>query len=221
MKIEIESNLLRYVLRDAYFITGTAYAGKSTAVRLLAERHGGICCGENYHEALSAAIDPEHQPNLSYFDTMSGWPEFLSRTPEQYDAWIVGGAREAAGMELLLLTQLAVQGKKLFVDTNLPLETLHAIASPNHVAVMVCPQSMSVGRFFDRPDAEKQFLYQQLLAMPNPDAALDNYRRILEKINSPEVVEGFLHSGFFTLMRDEGRTPEETLRLLEQHFQLN
>lgn len=66
MKIEIEANLLRYLLRGAYFITGTAYAGKSTAARLLAERHGGICCGENYHDALSAAIDPEHQPNLRY-----------------------------------------------------------------------------------------------------------------------------------------------------------
>lgn len=220
MKIEIESNLLRCVLRDAYFITGTAYAGKSTAVRLLAERHGGICCGENYHDALTAAIDPEHQPNLSYFSTMSGWPEFLSRTPEQYDAWITGCSREAAGMELLLLTQLAAQGKKLFVDTNIPLETLHAVASPNHVAVMVCSQIMSVGRFFDRPDAEKQFLYQQLLAMPDPDAALANYRRILEKINSPEHYDEYVHSGFFTYVRTEESTQDEALRALETHFQL-
>ena len=34
---------------DAYFITGTAYAGKSTMVKLLAEKYGGIFCGENYH----------------------------------------------------------------------------------------------------------------------------------------------------------------------------
>ena len=186
--------------------------GKLAALDRISIHSGG--------NALNAAIDPEHQPNLSYFDTMSGWPEFLSRTPEQYDAWIVGGSREAAGMELLLLTQLATQGKKLFVDTNILLETLHAIASPNHVAVMVCPQSMSVERFFDRPDAEKQFIYQQLLAMPDPDAALNNYRRILEKINSPEHYDEYVHSGFFTYVRTEESTQDEALRALEAHFQL-
>ena len=30
---------------NAYFINGTAYAGKSTMVQLLAEKYGGICCG--------------------------------------------------------------------------------------------------------------------------------------------------------------------------------
>ena len=30
---------------DAYFINGSAYAGKSTLVRLLAQKHGGIACG--------------------------------------------------------------------------------------------------------------------------------------------------------------------------------
>ena len=53
------------------------------------------------------------------------------------------------------------------------------------------------------------------------EAVLANFRACLEKINSPGVVEDYLRSGFFTLMRDEGRAPAETLRLLEQHFQLN
>ena len=57
--------------------------------------------------------------------------------------------------------------------------------------------------------------------MPDAPTVLANFRACLEKINSPEVMEAFLRSGFFTLMRDERRTPEDTLRLLEQHFQLN
>ena len=39
-------------IANAYFITGTAYAGKSTIVKLLAEKHNGIACRENYHEEL-------------------------------------------------------------------------------------------------------------------------------------------------------------------------
>ena len=37
---------------NAYFITGTAYAGKSTMVKLLAEKYNGILCEENYHDQL-------------------------------------------------------------------------------------------------------------------------------------------------------------------------
>lgn len=37
--MHIEHNILRYYLRNVWFITGTAYAGKSTAVRMLAERY--------------------------------------------------------------------------------------------------------------------------------------------------------------------------------------
>ncbi len=37
--MKIENNILRYYLRNVYFITGTAYAGKSTAVKLLADSY--------------------------------------------------------------------------------------------------------------------------------------------------------------------------------------
>ncbi len=60
MEIGIKSNILKYVLQNTYFINGTAYAGKSTMVKLLAQRHGGICCGENYHDVLMDAVDVEN-----------------------------------------------------------------------------------------------------------------------------------------------------------------
>ena len=37
---------------NAYFIIGTAYAGKSTMVKELAKRHNGIACEENYHDKI-------------------------------------------------------------------------------------------------------------------------------------------------------------------------
>ena len=36
--MEIANNILKHYLKNVYFITGTAYAGKSTAVNMLAER---------------------------------------------------------------------------------------------------------------------------------------------------------------------------------------
>jgi dephospho-CoA kinase len=58
--MKIENSILKHYLKNVYFITGTAYAGKSTAVKMLAERYGMLCCGENYHAELDSLIDIEH-----------------------------------------------------------------------------------------------------------------------------------------------------------------
>ncbi len=51
---------------NVYFVNGTAYAGKSTLVKLLAERNNGIACEENYHDALLNELDAAEFPNLCY-----------------------------------------------------------------------------------------------------------------------------------------------------------
>lgn len=220
MKLQIESNVIRYLLRNTYFINGTAYAGKSTMIKLLSEKYDGIHCGENYHDALMDAIDVEHQPNLSYFETMSGWQEFISRTPEKYDAWIMGSSREAADLEIVKLIQLSAQGKKVFVDTNIPLAILKEISDYDHVAIMLNPQSMSVEMFFDREDEEKQFLYRQIQQAPDPEKAMENFKNCIAKINSPEHYREFEESGFFTYIRKEASTISEALAAIEKHFKL-
>lgn len=56
----IENNILRHYLKNVYFITGTAYAGKSTMVKMLAEQYNLICCGENYHcKVTDEVAEPE------------------------------------------------------------------------------------------------------------------------------------------------------------------
>lgn len=220
MKTCIESNLLKSLFQNVYFINGTAYAGKSTAVKNLAERFGGVLCDENYHDQLTHLIDPEHQPNLCYFQTMSGWEEFLNRPAKDYAAWIDGSSREAAELEILHLIRLSQTDRPIFVDTNIHLETLREISDYNHVAVMLSPQSTSVDRFFDRSDPEKQFLLKQIGLTQNPEQTMANFRASMAEINSPEHYRAFEESGFFVLVRDESRTPAETCDILAKHFKL-
>lgn len=77
-----------------------------------------------------------------------------------------------------------------------------------------------MNRFFDRPDKEKQFLYQLLLKEENPDKAIENFRECLRRINSKENYDMFLNSGFNVILRDEERTVEETLLLVEKALKL-
>ena len=174
----------------------------------------------NYHDIFMKHINKEHQPNLSYFDTMKDWQEFISRTPDEYAAWIDGCSKEAESLEIIRLFQLVAEDKKIFVDTNISLETLREISDYQHIAVMLCPQSMSVERFFDRSDPEKRFILAQLNQAENPEKAMENYRKCLEKINAKEVYDKYANSGFYTIVRDENSTIDNTLQKLIEHFEL-
>ncbi len=206
---------------NVYFINGTAYAGKSTMVKLLAQEYDGIACEENYHDRLLPELDPAEFPCLCYTRDLADWHDFIRRTPEEYEAWYDGVTKECETLELRILPELAKQGKPVFVDTNICPETLKTISDRQHVLIMLADPEISVRRFFERPDREKQFLYRLLQAEPDPAAAMENFRRGLARINSRERYDRFLRAGFPVLHRDERRTPAQTLALAEQIFGLS
>lgn len=205
---------------NVYFINGTAYAGKSTMVKLLAAKYDGIACEENYHSEKDADLDSREFPNLTYVRDLQNWSDFIRRTPDEYAAWINGCAKECTVLELEILEELSKENKKIFVDTNIEVDTLKEIADKDHVLFMLADPDISVNRFFDRPDKEKQFLYQLLLKEENPDKAIENFRECLRRINSKENYDMYLNSGFNVILRDEKRTVEETLLLVEKAFKL-
>ena len=206
--------------KDVYFINGTAYAGKSTMVARLAEKHNGIACGENYHDALLPGLDKAEFPGLTYTRDLRDWHDFVRRTPDEYEAWIDRTSKECEILELRILKEISGQGKKVFVDTNICLDTLREVSDENHVLIMLADPEVSVRRFFERPDREKQFLYRLMMEEPDPQASLANFRKCLERINSPARYDAFLRSGFKVILRDDSRTIEETLALAEEAFGL-
>lgn len=216
----IKETLFNMKFENIYFINGTAYAGKSTMVKALANKYDGIVCEENYHDALIADLNSTEFPSLTYTSNLVNWSEFIRRTPDEYEAWINGCTKECTILELKILEELSSQSKKVFVDTNIPPEVLWSISDIDHVLIMLADPDISVNRFFDRPDREKQFLYQLLLEEENPDKALDNFRECLKRINSKKNYNKFLNSGFHVILRDESRTVEETLSLAEKVFRL-
>ena len=220
--MNIQNNIIKHYLRNVYFITGTAYAGKSTAVHLLAEQYGMIECGENYHMAVSDAIaTPETHPDLCYNKQLTDWREFVTRTPEEYERWIYAVGREAAEFEVAALIALSGQGK-VIVDTNIPVDVLHEISDYDHVAVMLSPQSMSVERFFDRNDPDKQFLLGVIDSCDDSAAVMENYRAGLARINSQAHYDEYANSGFFTLVREntDTDTRQAVCDALAKHFGL-
>ncbi len=220
--MKIENNILKHYLKNVYFITGTAYAGKSTMVKMLAERYGMILCGENYHMEVSERVaTPETHPDICYNRMLVDWKDFVTRTPEEYERWIYAVGREAAEFEIAHLIAIS-QDRKVIVDTNIPVDVLKEIADYDHVAVMLSPQSLSVERFFDRSDPEKQFLLSVIDSCDDPEAVMENYRRGLARINSKEHYDEYANSGFFVVVREDNGvdTREEICDTLAKHFGL-
>ena len=206
---------------NVYFINGTAYAGKSTLVKRLAEKYNGIACEENYHDSFEEELNSQEFPCLTYTRDLKDWHDFVRRTPDEYEAWYKGVSKECEILELRILEELCKEGKPIFVDSNICVDTLREISDNNHVLIMLADPEISVKRFFERPDREKQFLYRLMLEEADPDAALENFRQCLARINSQENYNAFLHSGFPVLLRDENRSIEETVVLAETIFHLN
>lgn len=222
MKIQISDNLIKHYLRNVYFINGHSYAGKSTMVKLLAQRYGMIACGENYHDAFPREeLSRWKQPGLCYFDTMSGWQEWLSMTPEEHWNWTSQVSQECVEIEILELVRLAAAGKKVVVDTNIPPDVLRGISSYHRVAILLCdPPDIAATRFFDRDDPDKQFMLEQIQRCPDPEATLRNFNGWAQ-YHPPEEID-WSGTGFFTYTRSDfdHDTRDEMLAALAKHFQL-
>ena len=222
MKIQISDNLIRHYLRNVYFINGHSCAGKSTMVRMLAERYGMIHCGENYHDAFPRErLDRWKQPGLCYFDTMSSWQEWLAMTPEEHYRWTTQVSQECIEVEILELLRLAAGGERIIVDTNIPPDVLREISDYGHVAIMLCdPPDIVQEKFFDRDDPEKRFMYEQIQLCPDPEAALRNFQAWTTY--RPPIDVDWAHTGFFTYTRSDfvNDTREEMLAALAAHFGL-
>lgn len=205
---------------NIFFINGTAYTGKSTMVKRLAKKYNGIACEENYHNAILSGLDKDEFPYLTYTRDLQDWHDFIRRTPDEYEAWIKGVSKECETLELRILNKLSSEDKMVFVDTNISIETLKEISDNDHVLIMLADPEISVNRFFERPDKEKQFLYQLLMEEENPKQAMENFRQCLERVNSRSVYDSFFDSGFRVIVRDESRSIEDTFALVEREFGL-
>ena len=189
---------------------------------MLAQRYGMVFCGENYHiPVMDAVAQPDIQPDLCYRKSLTDWRNFVTRPPEEYERWIYNSGREGAGFEIAELISLARE-KKVIADTSIPLDILKEISDYSRVAVMLSPQSMSVERFFDRSDPDKQFLLSVIDSCDNREAVMENYKRGLALINSQKHYDEYANSGFFTVVREDNGidTREEVCEKIARHFGL-
>ena len=145
-----------------------------------------ILCEENYHDRLLNELSKDEFPGLTYTRDLKDFRDFIRRTPDEYESWINKTNKECEILELQIIDNLVKENKLIFVDTNISLDTLMKISDKDHVLIMLADPEVSVTRFFERPDREKQYLYQLLITEDNPEFALNNFKQCLKRINNKE-----------------------------------
>ena len=87
---------------------------------------------------------------------------------------------------------------------------------------MLSPQAMSVNRFFERQDPEKQFILSQIQKSDNPERTMENFKKCLKEFNSRKLYDDWMNCGFYVIVREDAAmdTRSETLDKLAKHFEL-
>lgn len=215
--MKISNNILKYHLRNAYFLSGTACGGKTTMSRIIAEKHGFILYQENdsiQHQVHREVATPDEQPSLSR--VFSSWECYFNRPVSEYWQWLSGCRAEKLEMILVDLLRLP-SDQKVIVDIHLTPEMAKQITDFERVAFLVAEPDLVIRDFYEREDHRE--ILECIMSLSDPDKTLRNVNNVLVH-GVEEDLESVYESGLFYIKRHENSTTEETLSLLERHFNL-
>ena len=206
-------NIIKEYLKNVYFITGTPTGGKSTVSKALGAKREimvyDIDARFDYHRTLS---DEEYQPNMNrYFKDAD---EFFGRTIEEYKNWLIGNTREQLDFVILDLIRLS-QNQRVICDCHLTLDEIEIITEPSRVALLITNPTDLVERYCDRPDHQEfcDFIH----SATDYEKAKATCNQTLYSLNIDQY-NAIKTSNYFWLERDDSRSVEDTVKLVENHF---
>lgn len=208
-----QDNVLKEYLRNVYFISGTACGGKTTVTKALGEKYNipvyVIDDQFTIHQALS---DKEHQPTMN--TQFKDADEFFGRSVEEYKAWLLGNKREQLDYVLLDLIRLS-RDQVVLCDLHIVVEEADKITDPSRIAFMISKPENIVDTYIHRPD-HKPF-HDFIHSASNYEKAKDTCEKTLCDINTT-AYDFIRNSGYFWVERDNRRSVEDTVALVEKHF---
>ena len=208
-----QDNVIKEYLRNVYFITGTPCAGKTTVTKALGKKYNipvyVIDDQFTIHQLLS---DPEHQPNMNrHFRDAD---EFFGRSVGEYRNWLVGNSREQLDYVLLDLIKLS-QDRIVLCDIHIVAEEALRITDPSRIAFLLKKPEDLVEEYSNRPD--HQGFHDFIHSASDYSQARETCNETLYSLNI-ERYNAIKNSDFFWLERDDSRSVDETVSLVEKHF---
>ena len=211
--MELPDNILKYYLKNVYFISGSACGGKSTIARRLSIKHGIELYNWDERFAQHKAIsDPIHQPYMN--KTWESWEAYFSRPPS--DQSVTHSILEQVKIAIVELLTLS-QGRPIIVEGIFPCDILDRISSKNRVVFLMAEMQAIRADFFSR--ADKQDMLRCIETLENPEQAKENVFRSIEYALNRDI-ENVKNSGFWYHVRGVNPDWEWLVQAIEHQFEL-
>ena len=212
----LQDNVLKAYLKNVYFITGTACGGKSTAARALAQKYGLTLYDIDKHfDSHRALSDTVSQPNMNKH--FADADAFFGRSVEAYRQWLIDNTREQWDYVLLDLIRLS-QERPVVCDCHMTVEEARRLTDPSRVIFLIRDVSYMIEDYCNRPD--HQGFRDYINSASDPQKAKENCNTVLRTLNERRIAD-IKTSEYRWIERTDASRPEDTLRMVEQHFGLN
>ena len=202
--------------RNVYFITGTATGGKTTISKALAEKYGWLRydVDEKFdeHKKLSNPID---QPYMN--KTFKNADEFFMRNQNEYIDWLENNSKEQLEFILADLARLS-KNQTIVCDLHLLPEEAERITDINHTVFLIRENNDNIIDDYCNRKSHEGFK-RYINSTTNPEFAKSNCNEVLRRLNIKRC-EDIKKSGYYYIERNALSTVENTLKLVEKHFNL-
>ena len=219
--MNITEDILKYNLQNVYFLIGTACGGKTTMAEAIAGKHGYIHFNDNYHNDNFAnwqkICDERYKNSFDYTESPNyDWERHFNRSPEVYNESLGKSYMEYVEYAVIEIIKLA-QNNVVVADMSLPCGLITRIAPYNRIACLLAPPELVVKDYFERDDHRD--IYEAIMRLKDPEKALNNMNNVL-RYGAQSTIDEVQKSGLFYIVRGESSSVEDTLSILERHFEL-
>ena len=221
--MNIAENVLKHNLKNVYFLVGTPYGGKTTMSKELSKKYGLIHFNDNWHEdhfkIYREICEEKYQKHSTKKKNTTDWEAYFGRSVEEFlaDNGDYGEYDEYLEFALIELIKMS-QNKKIVADICIPIKLLVEISEYNRIACMLAPPELVTCENYGRRDDHKEFL-ECIMSLKEPEKKIKVQNKLF-RISVEKVFADVKKYNLFNIIRNNENTIENTLKMLEEHFNL-
>jgi hypothetical protein len=220
--MNIAENILKNSLQNVYFLAGTACGGKTTMAKELSRKYGYIHFNDNWHEdnfkIWQSICDEKYQKRTTIRKEVTDWEAYFSRSVEEFLSDRSGYNESDEYLEFAIIELIKLsQNNKVVADISAPIKLLTEISEYNRVACLLAPSELVIRDYYGRED-HKEFI-ECIMSLKEPDKKLETQNELF-RIGVQETFDDVNKYNLFKIVRTDGSTVENTLKMLEEHFNL-
>lgn len=202
--MKIADNIIREGLKNVYFISGTAYGGKTTIANHIAEELNiPVYHVDDHYGDYKSIANPKDQP--AFGKKFESWDEYFNRKPVVYSKWLNESIREGVDFAIIDLLKLSQKGR-VIAEGIFPVELMQKITYDNQCVFLIAEHDLLRRGFFNRTD--KDDLTECIRAQRNPKEIFDNILNVAT-IDYFDVLKRVKASGMKYFIRNESTQHEE------------